>query len=290
MFTRRFALAAVVAVLVPLAACSAAPPPGPAASAAPAASPAGSPAAAPASAKAPETLPPVVVFAPGALAAHTKALTAAYAEAGGEVSFEVGHTPMQREQLAKGAAPDVWIAANPADMTSAVEAGLVDSDGLKPLGRTKLVVVVAPDNPGAITEFADLAQPGKKLLLGAMSIPIGMATDKMLTKAEADAGAGFKEKVEANIASRELGVMPIVNKVQLGEADAGIVFVTDVPADPKGLTTIEVPEAANTFLTLSIAPVTAGKEKAGATAFIDYVTTGAGKDLLAQVGYLPPAE
>lgn len=276
MFTRRTALAAAVAALLPLAACSAAPT-------------TTTPSAAPASKPAVSSAAPVVVFAPGALAAHTKALQAAYKEAGGEVSFEVGHTPMQREQLAKGATPDVWISASPADMTSAVEAGLVDKAGLKQLGRTKLVVVVAPNNPGKIGSFADLGQPGKKLLLGAMSIPIGTATDKMLANAEKSSGAGFKGKVEGNIVSRELGVQPIVNKVQLGEADAGIVFVTDVPADRKGLTTIDVPDDANTFLMLSLAPVTAGKEKAGAASFIDFVTTGAGKDLLAKAGYLPPA-
>lgn len=274
MFSRRSLLAA--AALLPLAACSATP----------AASPAGSPAAGPASTAA---TAPVVVFSPGALAAHTKALTAAYQKAGGTVSFEVGHTPMQREQLAKGASPDVWISANPADMKSAAEAGLVDAAGVKQLGRTKLIVVIAPGNPGKISSFADLGEPGKKLLLGAMSIPIGTATDKMLTKAEAATGAGFKGKVEANIVSRELGVMPIVNKVTLGEADAGIVFITDVPADRKGVTTLDIPDDANMMLALSIAPVTAGTNKAGAQEFIDYVTKGAGKDLLAEAGYLPPA-
>lgn len=228
----------------------------------------------------------VVVFAPGALAAHTKPLAAAFAAAGGSVSFEVGHTPMQREQLAKGATPDVWIAASPGDMAAAAEAGLVEASGVRQLARTRLVVVVAPGNPGGVAAFGDLAKPGLKVLLGAATIPIGAATDKTLAKAEAGQGAGFAARVGANVVSRELGVQPIVTKVSLGEADAGIVFVTDVPA---GLATVEVAAADNTEVALSIAPVTAGRNRAGGAAFLAFMTTGAGRALLLDAGYLPPA-
>ena len=277
MITRRSLLALVALVpLVPLTGC--------AASAAPAPAPA--PATAAPAAAASEA---VVVFAPGALAAHTKALAAAYQAGGRAVSFEVGHTPVQREQLAKGATPDVWIAANPADMAAAAEAGLVDAGGVRQLARTRLVVVVAPGNPGGVSSFGDLGKPGLKVLLGAATIPIGAATDKTLAKAEATQGAGFRARVEGNVVSRELGVQPIVNKVTLGEADAGIVFVTDVPPDARGVTTVTIPDAENTEVPLSIAPVTAGVHKDGAAAFLDFVTTGPGRQLLADAGYLPPA-
>lgn len=274
MFTRRrvIALAALLSLTVPLAGC------------APAASPATPSPGASATASA-----AVVVYAPGALAGQTKPLTAAFAGEGGQVSFEVGHTPMQREQLAKGATPDVWIAASPGDMQSAAEAGLVDKAGVRQLARTNLVVVVAPGNPGRIGTLGDLAKPGVKLLVGAATIPIGAATDKTLAKAEATQGAGFASRVGANVVSRELGVQPIVNKVTLGEADAGIVFVTDVPADRKGLTTVAIAAADNTDVALSIAPVTAGRNRAQAGVFIDFMTTGAGGKLLAAAGYLPAA-
>ena len=277
MITRR-SLFALAAALVPLSGCAATASPAPAASA--------TAASATATAAASE---PVVVFVPGALAAQTKALAAAYASAGGGVSFEVGHTPVQREQLAKGATPDVWIAANPADMTAAAEAGLVTASGVRQLARTRLVVVVAPGNPAGVTSFGDLGRPGLKLLLGAATIPIGGATDRTLAKAEGTQGAGFKARVEANVVSRELGVQPIVNKVTLGEADAGIVFVTDLPADAQGVTTLAIPDADNTEVPLSIAPVTAGVHPAGAAHFIEFMTTGRGRQLLADAGYLPPA-
>lgn len=230
----------------------------------------------------------VVVFAPGALAAHTRDIAAAYEKEGlGTVSFEVGHTPIQREQLDKGATPDVWIAANPNDMKTTADKGLVAADGVKDLARTRLVVVVAPDNPGNITELADLAEPGTKVLLAAETLPIWMATSKTFEKVEQQQ-PGFTEKVVANTVSRELGVQPIVQKVQLGEADAGIVFVTDVPADPKGLTTVEVPDDVNSELSLQIAPVTAGKSPEAGETFIEFMTEGAGKKVLTDGGYLEP--
>ncbi|WP_432559459.1 molybdate ABC transporter substrate-binding protein [Granulicoccus sp. GXG6511] len=230
----------------------------------------------------------VVVFAPGALAAHTKALATAYQKEGhGTVSFEVGHTPIQREQLDKGATPDVWIAANPNDMQTTADKGLVAPDTVAPLARTRLVVVVAPGNPGNITEVTDLAEPGAKVLLAAQTLPIWMTTAKTFEKIEQQ-HPGFTQQVEANTVSRELGVQPIVQKIQLGEADAGIVFVTDVPADPKGLTTVEIADEVNTELTLQIASVTAGKHPEEGRRFIEFMTTGGGREVLRGVGYLPP--
>ncbi|MEL4505975.1 molybdate ABC transporter substrate-binding protein [Luteococcus sp. H138] len=231
----------------------------------------------------------VVVYAPGAMAAQTKKLATAFAAAGlGTATFEVGHTPVQREQLAKGATPDVWIAANPDDMRTTADKGLVAKDSVKQLGRTKLVVVVAPDNPGKVAAVADLAKPGTKVLLGAETLPIWKVTAKSLAKIEAKQ-PGFTAKVLANAVSREMGVQPIVNKVQLGEADAGIVFITDLPAERKGLTTVEIPDKVNAMLPLSAATVSAGKNAAGAQAFLDFLSTGEGRKVLEEAGFLPPA-
>lgn len=273
--SRRRVLAALA--LVPLAACA-----GPTATPAPAAAPATrSAGTAPASPAAFE----VTVFVPGAMAAHAKGLAAAFDVGGAHTVVEVGHTPIQREQLAKGATPDVWVAANPADMTSAAEAGLVVADRVQQLARTKLVVVVAPGNPAGIAGIEDLAKPGVTVLLGAETLPIWKVTERGFTKVEA-AHPGFTAAVTANTVSREMGVQPIVTKVTKGEADAGVVFVTDVPADAE---IVQVPDAFNAELPLSIAPVTAGKNPAGAAAFIAFMTAGEGREILTEAGYLPPA-
>ena len=273
MLTRRALLAGITAVLV--SACAAPPD---AITAAPASRAVGT--------------SEVVAFVPGAMATTVKKLSAAFAaEGGGSVSFEVGHTPVQREQLAKGASPDVWIAASAADMDAAAQAGLVEKAGVRQLARTKLVVILAPGNPRGIKALADLAKPRVMLLAGAENIPIGMATAKTLDKLEGSVGAGYRAAVEANVVSRELGVAPIVSKVSMGEADAGIVFLTDVTQDAvaKGVTTLAIADADNTVVPLSIAPVTAGRNKTGGAAFIEFMTTGAGRDVLAKVGFLAPA-
>jgi len=230
----------------------------------------------------------VTVYVPGAMAAHTKTLAAAAKKEGLNVTFEVGHTPIQREQLIKGATPDAWIAANPDDMAAVAAKGLVDKTGVKQLARTKLVIVVAPDNPGGVQGVADLAKPGLKLLVGAETLPIWKTTQKALAKMEAKQGAGFTKKVMANVVSKEMGVAPIVSKVGMGEADAGIVFVTDVTQDAK-VTTAEVPDDVNQMLPLSIAVVNAGKNKTGGENFVTFMTEGAGKQVLSDAGYLPPA-
>lgn len=267
-WSRRHVLAALA--LVPLTACGQAQP------AATASAPA---------ATTPAASGEVVVYLPGAMAAHAKALAAGFAASGATASIEVGHTPVQREQLAKGATPDVWVAANPADMASAAEKGLVVADRVQQVARTRLVVVVAPGNPGGVTTLQDLGKPGLKVLLAAETLPIWATTQKAFAKVEATE-AGFTAKVLANTVSREMGVQPIVTKVTTGEADAGIVFVTDVPADA---TTITIPDALNAELALSVAPVTAGRNAAGASAFIAFLTAGEGKQILTKAGYLPPA-
>ena len=277
------------AALIPLAGCMPTPPaaspgaPGSAPDASGSAAPAGA-----ASGSAAAAAGAVLVYAPGAMASQTKALAEAFAKSGaGTVTFEVGHTPIKREQLAQGATPDVWIAASPQDLQAAADKGNVDKAGVKQVARTKLAVVVAPNNPGKINSFVDIARPGVKLLMGADTLPIGTATESALDKMEGML-PGLKDKILANVVSREMGVQPIVTKVQMGEAQAGIVFVTDVPADRKGVTVVEIPEGVNQYIALAAAPVTAGKNKAGAKAFIEFLVNGAGKEVLTAAGYEPP--
>lgn len=232
----------------------------------------------------------VVVFLPGALATQVKPLTAAYAGAGlGEVTFEVGHTPIQREQLAKGAKPDVWIAANPDDMAKAASAGHVAADKVVQLARTKLALVVPADNPGKVEAITDLAKDGMKVLLAADTLPIWKASAKSFAKVE-QKSPGFTKKAIANSVSREMGVQPIVTKIAKGVADVGLVFVTDVGADRTDVKVIEIPDELNAMLPFSIAPVTAGENADGATAFIEFMTAGAGRQALDKAGYLPPAQ
>ena len=239
------------------------------------------------SSAAPKNTGDLTVYAPGALAAHVKPLAAAYEKAGlGKVTFEVGHTPIQREQLAKGATPDVWIAASKKDVDAAAEKGSITKDAIKPVANTRLGIVVAPGNPGKVEKIEDLAKPGLKLLLATEQLPIWMATAKTLDKVEKK-NAGFKDKVIKNAVSREMGVKPIVQKVELGVGQAGIVFVTDVPGTSKA-TLVEIADDVTSQLMMFAAPVEKGQNQEGATAFIEFLTTGDGAKVLADAGYTKP--
>ncbi len=230
----------------------------------------------------------VTVFAPGAFAETVKAIGTAYEATGARAEFEVGHTPMQLTQLEQGATPDVWISASPAHMNTAKQKNLVVADKAKNLAVTRLIVILAPNNPGKVTQLQDIGRPGVRLMLAVPDIPIGKSTEDALKKMEATFGAGFTEKVTKNVVSRELGVKPIVSKVQLGEADAGVVFVTDARSAPD-LETVQVPDNLNSPVAFSIAPVTAAKHPQAAQAFVDFMSGEAGQNVLRDQGYQPPA-
>ena len=229
----------------------------------------------------------VQVYAPGALAGHTDLIAAAYAAArpGATAAFEVSHTPTQYEQLKQGSTTDVWIAANPKLMAQAGTENLVVADRIRPVAKTKLAIVTAPGNPAGIRSVDDLAKPGVKLLLAEDKLPIGMTMATFFQKM--DAGQpGFSAKVKANTASRELGVQPIVTKVGLGEADAGIVFVTD--ADDK-VGVVDIPDDVNAMLLLEVAPITKAAHPQAAQQFVDYLSSPEGVAVLTGAGSRPAA-
>ncbi|NWF78792.1 MAG: molybdate ABC transporter substrate-binding protein [Chloroflexi bacterium] len=274
-----------------LAACGAsptAPPVSPAttvATSAPAPTAPPTPAPATAVSAAPVTLN---VFAPAALTEASRQLGAAFeaANAGVTVAFELGHSPTQRAQLEQGATPDVFISASRKDMDLAAEQQLVVADQVQVFARNKLIVILPPDNPAQIESLADLAKPGVQLLIGTPDIPIGSATLSMLDKLNASIAPDFKARVLANVVSQEVGVKPIVSKVSLGEADAGIVYVSDAVAAPT-LTTLAIPDEANVIVVFTIAPVTAAPHPEEAAAFVASVLAPEGQAVLTAQGFLP---
>jgi molybdate transport system substrate-binding protein len=230
------------------------------------------------------------VFAPAALTEAAQQLGAAFESAnpGVKVAFELGHSPTQREQLEQGATPDVFISASRKDMDAAAEKQLVVADQVQVFARNKLIVILPPGNPAQIQTLADLAKPGVQLLIGTPDIPIGSATLSLLDKLNTSIAPDFKERVMANVVSQELGVKPIVSKISLGEADAGIVYVSDAVAAPT-LTTLAVPDESNVIVVFTIAPVTAAPHPQEAAAFVASVLSPEGQAMLAAQGFLPPA-
>jgi molybdate transport system substrate-binding protein len=232
----------------------------------------------------------LTVFAPAALTDAAKQLGTAFeaANLGMTVAFDLGHSPTQRAQLEQGATPDVFISASRKDMDAAAEKQLVRADQVTVFARNKLIVILPPTNPAQIQTLADLAKPGIRLLIGTPDIPIGSATLSLLDKLNTSIALDFKERALANVVSQEVGVKLIVSKISLGEADAGIVYISDAVAAPK-LATLAIPDESNVIVVFTIAPVTAAAHPEEAAAFVASVLADAGQALLQAQGFLPGA-
>ena len=135
-------------------------------------------------------------------------------------------------QLQEGAKADVFASANNAQMKAAIDNGSISGEP-EPFVRNRLAVVVPADNPAGIDSPADLGQDGLKLVLAQAEVPVGKYARESLCKMGQDSatyGDDFVNSVAANIVSEEEDVRDVLAKVELGEADAGIVYVSDANA------------------------------------------------------------
>src|SRR5690625_704648 len=179
------------------------------------------------------------------------------------------------EQLAGGAHADVVAVADAATMDRAVAAGLIVGDPVQ-FATNELTLVAPPDNPAAITGL-DTSLAGAKLVICAPEVPCGRASQELA----ADVG------IELTPVSEELSVTDVLGEVTSGEADAGLVYVTDATvADAKGQQ-VEIAEAGDHVNDYWIALVAGGDAEAGQT-FIDQVMSAAGQKVLADYGFGTP--
>ncbi|HEU5430672.1 MAG TPA: molybdate ABC transporter substrate-binding protein, partial [Thermomicrobiales bacterium] len=173
-------------------------------------------------------------------------------------------------QLQQGAKADVFASANDVQMKAAIANGSIAGAPVV-FARNVLTIIVPAANPAGIATAADLAKPGLKLVLAAPAVPAGKYAREAICKLAADSanGEGFAAKVAANVVSEEEDVRDVLAKVHLGEADAGIVYVTDAMSAGAAVRTIDIPAAANVVATYPIAATTDG-DAALADAFIAY--------------------
>ena len=261
--------------------------------AAPAASPAtaASPAAETAPAEFPADGGALTVFAAASLTATFEQIKSDLeaANPGLTITYNFAGSPALVTQLIEGAQADVFASASRTQMTNAVEAGVIAGDP-EVFTRNRLTVVVPADNPAGIESAADLADEGIDLVLAAPEVPVGQYARESACKMAGDAatyGESFLDGFAGNIVSYEDSVKAVLTKVQLGEAEAGIVYTTDITADVAAdVLQIEIPPDVNIVATYPIAPVEGG-DAALADAFIAYVLGPAGQATLAEFGFEP---
>jgi molybdate transport system substrate-binding protein len=179
-------------------------------------------------------------------------------------------------QLQSGAPADVVATADQASMSTLASAGLVDTPTV--FAHNKLEIVVAPGNPKGVRGLADLARPDLVVVLEDPSVPAGKFARQALQRAG----------ITVNPRSLELDVKSELQKVVMGEADAGIVYVTDVTAAGSKVTGVPIPDDQNVIATYPIAVVKATTHPAAARAFVDEIVSGDGQKALRARGFLGP--
>ncbi len=242
----------------------------------------------PAAAQEPQTL---TVFAAASLTDAFTEIAAAFeaAHPGVEVLFSFGGSSSLATQIEEGAAVDVFASANLAQMQRLRDGGFI-ANLPRTFARNRLVVIAPADNPAGIETLADLAQPGVLLVLAAPAVPVRDYTDAMLEllAANPDYGPAYRDAVLANLASEEDNVRQVAAKVALGEADAGIVYSSDVTPDiADKVVRIAVPDEYNTLAEYPIARVTGSADPRLGWQFIRFVRSTAGQAILAKWGFIP---
>jgi len=193
-----------------------------------------------------------------------------------------------RTQLEQGAVADVFASANQTEMNTLVSDNLVAADSAQVFLTNSLTVILPAKNPANIQTLHDLARRGVKLVLGDTTVPAGKYARQILDNLDKDPTfpATFSTQVMANVVSNETNVKQVVAKVQLGEADAGIVYVSDAIAAPE-LITIEFPAAVNLIAEYPIAVLAHSSHSDLANSFISYLLSSDGQAILKKWGFIP---
>ncbi|HEX9333888.1 MAG TPA: molybdate ABC transporter substrate-binding protein [Anaerolineales bacterium] len=209
------------------------------------------------------------------------------ANPGVTVTFNFAGSQALRTQIEQGAPADVFASANTTEMDALIKGSFVASDAPQAFLKNKLVVILPANNPAGLTKLEDLAKSGIKLVLAAEEVPVGKYARQALDTMNGQFESDFKDKVLANVVSNEDNVKQVVAKVQLGEADAGIVYTSDAIASPD-LKTIEIPAALNVIAKYPIAPLAKSANADLAKAFLEYVLSSDGQAVLQKWGFTPP--
>src|SRR5512132_2786881 len=218
----------------------------------------------------------IKVFAAASLTAAFTELGQQYSSANGgtKVAFNFAGSQALATQVQQGAPADVFASADIPNMDKVKD--LVGTP--QNFASNLLQIVVEKGNPKGVKTLDDLANPDLKVVLAAPDVPAGRYAKQVLDHAG----------VSVQPVSQEDNVKAVVTKVSLGEADAGIVYVTDVTAGGDKIEGVDIPREQNVVATYPIATVKASKAQDKAQVFMDLVLSDQGQQVLKKYGFLPP--
>ncbi len=231
------------------------------------------------------------VYAAASLKAALAKAADAYAVAnpGTKLTVSTDSSAALETKIEQGAPADVFLSADTSNPQKLVDGGFASGDPVVFAGNL-LTVIVPKGNPAGIKSPADLAKPGIKIIAAGDKVPITKYATQLVANLAKVAGypSGFEAAYAANVASKEDNVAGIVGKIELGEGDAGIVYVTDAKGKDK-VETVAVPDDANVPATYGGVVVKASPNQDAAKAFLDWLAGPEGQAVLAEFGFLPPA-
>jgi molybdate transport system substrate-binding protein len=197
------------------------------------------------------------------------------------LTFNFGSSTDLASQIQSEGTADVFASASGTAMdTAASDPGVTD---LTNFATNQLVIITPPDDPAGVGSIQDLAKPGVKLVLGAEGVPVGDYARQALDN------AGISKEALANVVSNEEDDASVVAKITSGEADAAIVYTSDVASAGDTVRSVQIPEAVNVVATYPIGAVTGSGHPDQAASFVDYIAGAEGQAVLKQYGFGPPS-
>jgi molybdate transport system substrate-binding protein len=198
------------------------------------------------------------------------------ANPGTKVTFSFGASSGLAQQINSGAPADVFASASPKNMDQVVDVG--GASNPKVFATNKMEIATPPNNPAQIASVNDLAKSSVKTALCQPQVPCGSVAQQVFTNA----------KITVKPVTLEPDVKSVLTKVQLGEVDAGMVYVTDVKAAGEKVKGVEISDDVNASTDYPIAALTKSGNAAVASAFVDLVLSPAGQGLLTAAGFQAP--
>ena len=242
------------------------------------------------SAAAPRSETTLMVFAAASLAGPFQEIGKRFESqhSGLQVRFNFAGSQQLAAQLEQGARADVFASADERWMLHVSRADLLAGEPVV-FARNRLVLIIPRSNPGRLRRLQDLARPGIKLVIGAGTVPVGAYTLQVIENLGRADGfeSSYARRVLANVVSQEDNVRAVVAKVQLGEADAGFVYRSDVSAAlERYVRMFPIPDRHNIVAIYPIAPTRGSRDPELARAFIEMVTSEAAQAVLERHGLL----
>ena len=223
----------------------------------------------------------IAIFAASSLTEALGAVAEAFESANPDLRVRLTFAGSQalRIQLEQGARADLFASANEGHVAALLRAGVATRSHV--FARNGLAVIVPLDNPAGIESFEELGS-AERLVIGTENVPVGAYTREMLARAEQHLGAAFGERVRSRVVSEEGNVRLVRAKVELGEADAAIVYRTDARSSER-VRMVPIPEPLNPSARYSIAVV--GPASPRVDRFLAFLDSASGRTILEGHGF-----